>query len=92
MSRVERAPTSIVVPDGQYLGRWAGDQVAHEVGGEAIVWEADVSLAESCPVRFDIQDGKLVSRSIEQIGICDGKHLLNGISSPTSNTNQGEES
>lgn len=91
MSRVERVPTDIQVPDGTYTGRWAGNQVAHEVEGEAIVWEADVSLAGSCPVRFAVRDGRLDNRSIEQVGISDGKHLLDGIGSPASNTRQPED-
>lgn len=78
---VERLPATVEVPDGTYIGRWCGDQVAHQHDGQAIVWETEIGVRGSCPVRFVVQDGKLVGRSIEQIGVCDGQPLLHGIDS-----------
>lgn len=79
MSRVKRVPTSVVVPDGTYIGRWCGDQVAHQYDGQAIIWETEIGVRGSCPVRFVVQDCKIVERSIEQIGVCDGQPLLYGM-------------
>ena len=77
--RVERVPADVLVPDGNYIGRQSGYQVAHEVDRKAIIWETDVGVRGSCPVQFRVWGGKIIHSSIEQIGDCDGQPLLHGI-------------
>lgn len=64
--------TPVILPDGEYHGKWSGYTIDIEYPGQAVkVRTRDGVRGMNCPVKFTISAGLLVDDSIERLTVAE---------------------